>query len=1143
MSFMRPVLTILGLIGFTQPVMATAGQLVAGPWLQRPTPTSMVIGFESATDTISEVLWGPSPMLGNQTFGDWLTSSAGTHIHHVELTNLQPGTRYWYLVRTESIFSNTWSFTTPPLGEDEAPLTFLAISDSQVGSDATKLAEIVNDGIIPFMAMDSGGQELGASTNFMIIPGDLVGTGSNHAHWTSHFFGQAGPVLRQVPLLPALGNHEANANLYFEYFDLPTDSGTENWYVTDLGNVRVITLDSNIGGQSQLLWVDDLLSEAADMDEIDFIIAQLHHPHQSEQWTPGESTFTTDVVKRLEVWTTATGKPSVHVFGHTHGYSRGQRRDHRHLMVNAASAMGSLDYWGYYPNVDYQDFTVSRVDWGFCVFNVEAGDNPSLELRRISRGNDWIARDNELVDSITIRRFNDPPQTPAGVFPGPDDQPSVGWAVDLEGNTFVDPDGDDPLSSHWQVSTDAGDWTDPVLDELKNSENWYRPVGGQAWYSENLVTDPTISRVTLRQSIPGCQTLYWRVRYRDDGLQWSDWSDPTAFQSGESDWGPDAPSPADEETGASRTPLLQWGSCLGADSWDVYVGYDAELTKADYATEVFTPEFQLDPLPAQTTIYWRVDAHRDGLVQTGNLWHFTTTRGYPTDWTAEWRFDDSDAQNESPLDTARGTSPLVPTGMIPEVDWQILDTGGAVPHIGGRPGRYVQMNSIHGVNRGLRTWLTAPGTGGDINRWTLVWDLYITPGQGGLVPLFQGNDTNSNQTEAFLDCNTGGFIVNGTGAVGAGSWQHGTWFRLVMRGDYGTGEAAIFVDGSMVVGPDDVSAPDWLWGGGSEKSIWFLTDDGPASETGPVACSALAVVDDMMGDADIADLGGPDARGVFADRIAEWRFDDASSEDDMPFQPAHGDSVLTPRAMNHGVNWNLVDATIKGESARAIQMDNIFGNHQGLELFLQHPGNAGLGCCDLGHFTLAWDLYIGSDQDQLQCLWQGNADNSNDGELFVDCSTGGFHVSGSGDVGENHWPLGEWFRLVHVVDYVGGTNRLYVNGALVEDLASGVDWLYGSGSNLPVWLLTDNGPDSDVSLVQCAAAAVVDRLLTSEEVLALGGPDAKGLFLDNGSPCGGDVTGDGSVDVEDVLMVIAGYGTIYTVDDLLEVLAAFGSSC
>ncbi len=1125
------------------PTDLAIADLLVEPYLQHPTPTSIVIGFETQSDTAGEVLWGISPMLGNQTAGTWQTSSAGTHIHHVQLTGLDPDTRYWYRAQTENTSSSTWSFTTTPLPDSEASLNFLAISDAQVGAIDTKLDEIINDGIIPFLLLDFGGQELATSTDFMIIPGDLVSTGSNHAHWTDHFFGQAGPVLRAVALLPALGNHEANADLYFEYFDLPTESGTENWYVTDFSNVRVITLDSNIGSEGQLIWLDDLLTQAADMDEIDFIVAQLHHPHESEQWLPGESSFTTAVVERLEEWTTQTGKPSVHVFGHTHGYSRGQRRDHRHLMVNAASAMGSIDYWGYYPNNDYADFTVSRVDYGFCVFDTQAGDNPSLQLRRVSRGNQVIARDNELVDTITIRRYNDSPTTPTGIFPTQSDAPSTGWAVALEGSPFADTDGDGALASHWQISTDSNDWSAPVVDELKNRENWYRPANGDYWYSENYVTDPTISRVTLRQSVPGCETLYWRVRYRDDGLRWSEWSSPIAFESGESDWGDDSPSPPDGESGASRNPLLQWNSCIGADSWDVYLGFDSNLTKADLAAEVFIPELQIDDLPSQTTIYWRVDAHRSGEVHTGNLWEFTTNRNYPTDWSSEWRFEDLEPQDESPFESARGTSDLIPTGMTHNLDWRILSTGGDVPHINGQPSRYLQMYGMHGANRGLRTWWQAPGNGGDVNRWTIIMDLYVQPGQSGRVPLFQGNDTNSNSVEAALDVDSHGFWINGTGLVGSGSWQPGQWFRLAIRGDYSTGEAAIFVDGTQVVGPDDVSAPDWLWGGPSNLSIWFLTDDGPASETGPVACSAIALVDDMMGDAGIADLGGPDARGVFVDLLAEWRFNDPAPADDSALASEHGDSTLTPRSMQYGVDWTLIDADIDGNPARAIRMDNIFGNHKGLELSLQLPGNAGLGCCDLGHFTFVWDLMLDTDQTELQCLWQGNADNSNDGELFLDCSNGGFYVNGSGFVGDGQWPQGQWFRLVHTVDYVGETNELYVDGVPVQELDSGVDWLYGAGTGLPIWLLTDNGPDSDVSIVHCAAAAVVDRRLTAAEAAALGGPDASGIFLSKSPPCPGDIDGNGVVNVKDLLLVIADYGTVFSVDDLLEVLATYGNEC
>ena len=405
------------------------------------------------------------------------------------------------------------------------------------------------------------------------------------------------------------------------------------------------------------------------------------------------------------------------------------------------------------------------MDWGFCVFTSTMGDNPSLQLRRISRGNDVIERDNELVDEITIRRYNDPPYTPQGLSPGPGDDPVLGWDVQLESTGFQDMDGDGPLASHWQVSTSAFNWSSPVVGELKNKENWYRPTNGDYWYSENLVTDPSISRVTLQQSVPGCSTLYWRVRHRDDGLQWSDWSTPVEFETGSSDWGAQAPVPADGATGAPRAPLLQWSDCVGTDAWDVYLGYDADLSD-DYLGTVTEPLLQVDSLEPQTLVYWRVDAHRDGDIVTGPVWTFTTSRSYPTNWTDEWRFIDAAPSDDVELVSARGLSDLTASGMLQGADWSIQATGVDVPHINGEAGRYIQMNTVYGANRGLRTELQAPGFGGDIDRWTLIMDLYVSPGQTGQVALIQGNDTNTNQGEIFLNCDTGGFYVNGTGEVG-----------------------------------------------------------------------------------------------------------------------------------------------------------------------------------------------------------------------------------------------------------------------------------------------------------------------------------------------------------------------------------------
>jgi hypothetical protein len=55
--------------------------------------------------------------------------------------------------------------------------------------------------------------------------------------------------------------------------------------------------------------------------------------------------------------------------------------------------------------------------------------------------------------------------------------------------------------------------------------------------------------------------------------------------------------------------------------------------------------------------------------------------------------------------------------------------------------------------------------------------------------------------------------------------------------------------------------------------------------------------------------------------------------------------------------------------------------------------------------------------------------------------------------------------------------------------------------------------------------------------------DVTGPVPGSDAGCTGDVNDDGVVDVEDVLVVIAGFGTDYMVEDLLIVLANYGSDC
>ena len=839
------------------------------PFLTNPTPQSMHIAWETVAGKNPKVEYGTTMSLGSLATGSTITGAGAGRIHHVELSGLESDTRYFYKCLSAPYESWISSFRTPPASATGKPFTFTVYSDCQYGSGGTKHAEVVNDGILDFYAEEYGG-EIEDSLAFAMVPGDLVSTGSNHSHWTDHFFGQSVDLYKHVPLVPAPGNHEANADLYFMYMDVPHNAPPgldEHCYWFDHQNVRIISMDSNgyVSSTDQYAWLDGVLADACADDEIDFVFAQFHHPHKSEAWTPGESGFSSTIVGKLEQFSTDCGKPSIHFFGHSHSYSRGQSRDHDHLMVNVATAMGSIDYWWDYPNQDYDEFQITLQEWGFVQLEVGTSDDPWFRLRRISRGNDYVPLDNVVTDEIMIRSDNLPPSTPMNASPSPGDTVN-GSSVQLRGSRYIESQGDPGLESHWQVALSPDGFDDPIAEEWKRRENWYRPPNGDGWYSVDTVTDPDITRVVFEESLPGCQSVYWRVRYRDEALGWSGWSTPSWFFVSESDAGDTAPEPANGEDGVQPETTLRWYPCFPADAYDIYLGTTPELDQDDLVITQSETDLAISGLEVGTTYHWRVDRVNGGTTEQGPVWTFETTPGYPTLDTAEWRFQDETYGDEVEFEATLGGSSLTPRGMTLDEDWMIGTTDGtSVPHIDGEVASYVMLDNVYGANRGLQMYYDAPANGGggtgDVYHFTFIWDIFIEENQNQLQCLWQGNHTNTNDGEFFLVCSNGSFYNEGY--IGENLWPKGEWFRIAHRVDYQNNTAAIFINGEKVLSDDELVAPDWLWGRDSGNSIWLLTDDGGITDVERVFCANAALVDDIMPDGDIAALGSPDARGIF----------------------------------------------------------------------------------------------------------------------------------------------------------------------------------------------------------------------------------------------------------------------------------------
>ncbi len=503
--------------------MAHSAEITISPYLQSATSDSIWVLWETDEGTESVVEWGPGESLGESFSGSSIETAASTQVHEVQLTGLSPSTRYFYRVRTDDAESAIYDFITPPLQSEEKSFRLLAMSDMQVDySNPTQFEQVVNDGVLPFLASEFGGQ-ISEQLDLALIPGDLVTTGNFYYEWKNHFFSPAKRLFRHVPVYPVLGNHEDDTQFYFDFFHLPENGVPgfeEHWWYQDHSNVRIIGLDSNSSYRvdAQLLWLESILAEVCDDPQIDFVFAQLHHPFKSELWLPGEISYSGDVVEILESFSTDCAKPSVHFFGHTHGYSRGQSRDHRHMMVNVASAGGAIDRWGEYEQRDYSEFSVSHDDWGFVLVEVGAGDEPYFRLRRVSMGNEDQPRNNEVLDDMLIHLFNEPPEQPQPVFPV--DESIRPDCFTLMAGNFVDPDGSGIQGAQWQISGSCDDFSAPLHDSWIQSENWY--------FGEDLLAGSELREQEIRGFDP--ETEYcWRIRYRDRGLSWSPWSESIPF--------------------------------------------------------------------------------------------------------------------------------------------------------------------------------------------------------------------------------------------------------------------------------------------------------------------------------------------------------------------------------------------------------------------------------------------------------------------------------------------------------------------------------------------------------------------------------------------------------------------------------------
>lgn len=235
-----------------------AGLYIA-PYLQNVTPAGITIMWETTDSVVGTVEYSEGDGFDHQ-----VSETSPVKIHEIHLAGLKTGTKYYYRVRYEDVILPPASFTTaPPPGTGTWRL--VVYGDNRTNPDTHE------GNVKQIMKLNPG---------IVLNSGDLVSQGSDYKQWKPQYFDPLRGLAEYVPIFTCLGNHEQNADHYYNYASVP-DENDEVYYSFDYGNAHIIGLNSNARdapyqpGDPQTEW---LIRDLEANKDKQWTIVFFHHP-------------------------------------------------------------------------------------------------------------------------------------------------------------------------------------------------------------------------------------------------------------------------------------------------------------------------------------------------------------------------------------------------------------------------------------------------------------------------------------------------------------------------------------------------------------------------------------------------------------------------------------------------------------------------------------------------------------------------------------------------------------------------------------------------------------------------------------------------------------------------------------------------
>jgi len=348
------VLLAIASIGLGVATPVGAQTLTKLPLLQVYRSDEIWVQWESDSDPPASehvVEWGLASTAENTTASsETIAISAGRFLHRAVLAGLSPGASIQYRVRSGSDTSAT--FTTETAGVAGFRMAWLSDNQNQAGTSF----EGVLDQVVPY------------DVDFIGHAGDTVQNGPVVQEWHDDWYTpltNASSIGQKVPVLVARGNHDGETATAYAYHWLP---GNGAYHATTIGPMRLIVLNSQLYGGTQLNWLTAELASPASQDA-DFRVVVFHRPPYTNLWCDTSGYNGENAVRVFWVPLFEQYGVDLVVSGHAHAYERGEQNGVMYTIVGGAG--GALDTMT--PPVTWDLIDVALSTHHYVIMDVDAG--------------------------------------------------------------------------------------------------------------------------------------------------------------------------------------------------------------------------------------------------------------------------------------------------------------------------------------------------------------------------------------------------------------------------------------------------------------------------------------------------------------------------------------------------------------------------------------------------------------------------------------------------------------------------------------------------------------------------------------------------------------------------------------------------